>query len=52
MYGPEEGMVVFMGVQSYIAGSKGRQDERGNMIGETPLFLDLLVGDEIGGWCC
>ncbi|OBT85538.1 hypothetical protein VE02_05373 [Pseudogymnoascus sp. 03VT05] len=32
MYGPEEGMVVFMGVQSYVAGGKGRQDGRGNMI--------------------
>ncbi|OBT46588.1 hypothetical protein VE00_01791 [Pseudogymnoascus sp. WSF 3629] len=32
MYEPEEGMVVFMGVQSYMAGGKGRQDERGNMI--------------------
>ncbi|OBT94798.1 hypothetical protein VE01_06324 [Pseudogymnoascus verrucosus] len=32
MYEPEEGMVVFMGVQSYMAGGKGRQDGRGNMI--------------------
>ncbi|KFY31153.1 hypothetical protein V494_07999, partial [Pseudogymnoascus sp. VKM F-4513 (FW-928)] len=32
MYEPEEGMVVFMGVQSYIAGAKGRQDEKGNMV--------------------
>lgn len=35
MYEPEEGMVVFMGLQSYVAGEKGRQDERGNMIGES-----------------
>ncbi|KFY83064.1 hypothetical protein V500_10190 [Pseudogymnoascus sp. VKM F-4518 (FW-2643)] len=32
MYEPEEGMVVFMGLQSYVAEEKGRQDERGNMI--------------------
>ncbi|KFY56501.1 hypothetical protein V496_06700, partial [Pseudogymnoascus sp. VKM F-4515 (FW-2607)] len=31
MYEGEEGMVVFMGLQSYVAGMKGRQDERGNM---------------------
>lgn len=35
MYEGEEGMVVFMGLQSYVAGMKGRQDERGNMIGKS-----------------
>lgn len=36
-------MVVFMGLQSYVAGEKGRQDERGNMIGESLRFLGMEV---------
>lgn len=41
MYEAEEGMVVFMGLQSYMAGAKGRQDERGNMIGESSFLFFL-----------
>ncbi|KFY26291.1 hypothetical protein V493_04182, partial [Pseudogymnoascus sp. VKM F-4281 (FW-2241)] len=32
MYEGEEGMLVFMGLQSYVASAKGRQDDAGNMI--------------------
>ena len=39
-------MVVFMGLQSYVAGEKGRQDERGNMIGESEKtrWLGVVMG--------
>lgn len=37
-------MVVFMGVQSYMAVGKGRQDERGNMIGESEALLWVMDG--------
>lgn len=37
-------MVVFMGVQGYMAGDKGRQDERGNMIGEPEILFWVMDG--------
>lgn len=32
-YSVEDGMVIFLGIQSYIAGQRARQDDSGNMIG-------------------
>lgn len=31
-YSVEDGMIIFLGIQSYIAQQRGRQDDRGNMI--------------------
>jgi hypothetical protein len=32
-YSVEDGMVIFLGIQTYIAEQKARQDDKGNMIG-------------------
>lgn len=32
-YSPEDNVVIFLGVSSYIAPKRGRQDEDGNMLG-------------------
>lgn len=35
-YSVEDLTLAYLGVQSYIAEQRGRQDERGNMIGQLP----------------
>ena len=42
----EDSTVVWMGIQGYIAGMKGRQDDQGNMIGMSPPFV---FGYRVGG---
>ena len=33
-YSVEDGMIVFLGIQAYIASQRARQDVEGNMIGQ------------------
>jgi hypothetical protein len=33
-YSVEDGMVIFLGIQSYIAEQRARQDDKGNMVGK------------------
>ena len=33
-YSVEEGMIIFLGIQSYIGEHRARQDDNGNMIGK------------------
>lgn len=40
-YTVEDLTLVYLGVQSYIAEQRGRQDKRGNMLGEW--LLELLL---------
>jgi len=47
-YSVEDNMVIFLGIQSYIAETRARQDEMGNMIGgyKTPILCngsDVLI---------
>ena len=40
-YCMEDGMIVFLGIQSYIAEKRMRQDDAGNMVGEWLMHLGL-----------
>lgn len=31
-FSPEDNIIIFLGISSYIAGARGRQDENGNML--------------------
>jgi hypothetical protein len=37
-YTVEDGLVIFLGVQSYIAECRARQDDVGNMIGDSQIW--------------
>lgn len=41
-YSVEDNMVIFLGIQSFIAETRARQDEKGNMIGgyESPMLCN------------
>ncbi len=32
-YSVEDGLIIFLGIQSYIAEQRARQDDKGNMLG-------------------
>ena len=38
-YTVEDGMVIFLGIQAYIAEQRARQDDEGNMIGTYQTYL-------------
>jgi len=42
---PEDSVIVFLGVSSYIGSQRGRQDEDGNMLSECHRFRVISQGD-------
>jgi hypothetical protein len=38
-YSVEDGMVIFLGIQTYIAEQRARQDDKGNMIGTRQSYI-------------
>lgn len=35
-FSPEDNVLIFLGISSYIGAQRGRQDEEGNMLSESP----------------
>lgn len=42
-YTTEDLTLIYLGVQSYVADQRGRQDAKGNMLGEPPCFGPSLL---------
>jgi len=42
---PEDNVIIFLGVSSYIGSQRGRQDEDGNMLSECFLSCIIIQGD-------
>ena len=45
-YSVEDNMIIFLGVQSYIAETRARQDEKGNMIGVYKTLMSCNSPDD------
>ena len=46
---PEDNLIVFLGISSYIGSQRGRQDEDGNMLSTCPRrFLTLAIAVTFG----
>jgi hypothetical protein len=43
VYAVEDLTLVYLGVQSYIADKRGRQDKRGNILGSSPFILLIMT---------
>ena len=39
----EDNILIFLGLSSYIGDVRGRQDEKGNMLGELPFEIVLTM---------
>lgn len=40
-FSPEDNLIIFLGISSYIGSIRGRQDEDGNMLSMLPVLFEL-----------